>query len=206
VTDDQWYNGFAIGLAAVLELGLLVGLALGGAFSSSRVSASPPATRSPSYLYLTVTTSANTNFDTYYPANVSVPHGQSVVITITSYDPGVNPVPAPFGNIVGTAGDMANYTLTPNSSTQSLSTLPSSEISHTFSVTLPGMAGEILLGAGKPMINVPVPISPDGILPATVTFTATFAAPGEYAWRCVAPCDPYSMTTPGFMSGSIFVT
>jgi hypothetical protein len=206
MSDDDWYSGVALAMAAVLVVGLLVGLALGGAFSGGSKSASPPPPVGPSYLYLTVTTSAHTFFDTYYPANVSVPHGQPIVVTITSYDPGVNPVPSPYGDVLGTDGDIANYTLLPNQSTQDLRTLPSAQISHTFSVTLPGMAGELLLGEGKPMINVPVPVSPDGILPATVSFTVTFAAPGEYAWRCIAPCDPYSMTTPGFMSGAIYVT
>jgi hypothetical protein len=206
MSDNEWYTGVAIAVAVVLVVGLLVGLALGGAFTGGSGSGSPPAPVGPSYLYLTVTTSADTEFDTYYPANVSVPHGEQVVITITSYDPGVNPVPDPFGTIIGTQSGVANYTLAPNQSTQTLGSLPSSLISHTFSVTLPGMAGQMLLGEGKPMINVPVPISPDGILPATVTFSVTFSAPGDYAWRCVAPCDPYSMTTPGFMSGSIIVT
>ncbi|HXQ93915.1 MAG TPA: hypothetical protein VN864_01920 [Thermoplasmata archaeon] len=193
-------------MTAVLIVGLLVGLALGGAFSGGSNAAGPPAPVGPSYLYLTVTTSAHTAYDTYYPANVSVPHGEPVVVTITSYDNGVNPVPSPYGNVIGTDGDVANYTLAPNQSTETAGVLPSSVISHTFSVTLPGMAGEMLLGEGRPMINVPVPISPDGILPATVSFTVIFSAPGEYAWRCLAPCDPYSMSTPGFMSGSIVVT
>jgi hypothetical protein len=206
MAEDQWYNGLALALAVVLLGGLLLGLALAGVFTGRPSSPGPPAFSGPSFLYLTVTTSAHTNFDTYYPANVSIPHGVPIVITITSYDPGVNPVPAPYGNVLGTAGDLANYTLEPNQSTQVLSTLQSTLISHTFSVTLPGMAGDVLLGAGKPMVNVPVPVSQDGIVPATVTFTVTFAGPGEYAWKCLAPCDPYSMTTPGFMSGSIFVT
>ncbi|MFI5414513.1 MAG: hypothetical protein ACHQ16_02450 [Candidatus Lutacidiplasmatales archaeon] len=206
MSDNEWYTGVAIAIAAVLIVGLLLGLALGGIFSGGAPSASPPGYVAPNYLYLTVTTSAHTDFDTYYPANVSVPHGEPIVVTITSYDPGVNPVPSPFGTIIGTEGGIANYTLQPDQATQALQALNSSLISHTFSVTVPGMAGQLLIGAGKPMINVPVPVSPDGILPATVSFTVTFPAAGQYVWTCIAPCDPYSMTTPGFMSGTIIVS
>jgi hypothetical protein len=206
VTDNEWYTAVALGLASVLVVGLLVGLALGGAFPGAPTSVGPPASSIPSYLYFTVTTSAHTNFDTYYPANVSVPHGQPIVITITSYDPGVNPVASPFGDVIGTQGGIANYTLEPNQSTHTFSALNSSLISHTFSLTVPGMAGQMLIGAGRPMINVPVPVSVDGIVPATVSFTVIFPAAGQYVWTCVAPCDPYSMTTPGFMSGSLIVS
>lgn len=204
--DDDWYSGVAIVASLILVVGLFTGLALGGAFSAGHTTVSAPAAVGPTYLYFTVTTSAHTLYDTYYPANVSVPHGEQIVITITSYDPGVNPIPDPYGNVIGTQGDLANYTLAPNQSTQTRSSLPNALISHTFSVTLPGMAGQDLLAAGKPMINVPVPVSPNGIVPATVSFTISFPAPGSYVWRCVAPCDPYSMDTSGFMIGSIGVT
>jgi hypothetical protein len=206
MSDDNWYTGVAVATMLVLVVGLLTGLALGGAFSGGSSPASPPASTAPDYLYFTVTTSAATQYDTYYPANVSVPHGEPIVITINCYDNGTNPVVSPFEDVIGTQGGAANFTLGPNATTRSLSSLPIGNISHTFSVTLPGMAGQLLIGAGNPYINVPVPPSPDGIHPTTVTFTVTFPSTGVYAWRCAAPCDPYSMVTPGFMIGSIDVT
>jgi len=206
MSDNEWYSKVALALSGVLLVALLTGLALGGAFAPAAAPAPAPASRVPSYLYLTVTTSAATDYDTYYPANVTIPHDQLAIITITSYDPGVNPVASPFGNVIGTVGGTANYSLGESENVTPLTSLPSNELSHTFTVTLPGSAGSLLLGAGQPMINVPVPVSPNGITPSTVTFTVLFPNAGTYAWRCVAPCDPYSMSTPGFMSGSIYVS
>jgi hypothetical protein len=206
VSDDNWFTGVAVVTALVLVVGLLTGLAIGGAFSGGSTSTAPPASTAPDYLYFTVTTSAATQYDTYYPANVSIPHGVPVVITITCYDNGSNPVPSAFDDVIGTVGNTANFTLGPNETTQTLSNLSGPLVSHTFSVTLPGMAGQLLTGAGKALVNVPVPASSNGIDPSTVTFTVLFTSPGQYEWRCVAPCDPYSMITPGFMIGSIIVS
>jgi hypothetical protein len=204
--DDQWYTAVALALILVVAGGMFAGFELGGNSASPRAPAPAAPSTAPDFLYFTVTTSAATDYDTYYPANVSVPHGQMIVVTITSYDPGVNPVPAPYADVLGTVGGIANYTLGDNETPVALTTLPNSELSHTFSVTYPGAAGQQLLGAGQPLINVPVPVSRDGIHPATVTFTITFPGPAQYVWRCVAPCDAYSMATPGFMIGSIDVT
>jgi plastocyanin len=38
----------------------------------------------------------------------------------------------------------------------------------------------------------------------TVTFTAPATA-GQYQWWCALPCDPYSMSTDGFMRGNVTV-
>jgi len=204
---NSWYTKVAAVVAAIFVVSILTGIALGGYFSPPGPASTEPTSALPTYLYFTVTTSAHTDYDTFYPANVSVPHGVPVVISITCYDNGLNPVPSTFANVIGTVGGSANFTLGPDQAPQELSALPMANISHTFSVTLPGQAGALLLGAGKPMINVPVPASPDGINPAIVTFTVTFPDAGvQYEWRCVAPCDPYSMQTPGFMIGSIDVS
>ncbi|MCI4347112.1 MAG: hypothetical protein L3J97_00645 [Thermoplasmata archaeon] len=208
VEGNAWYTAVGLVVALTFVLAILAGLALGGAFSPPPTASAPPvASALPTYLYFTVTTSAHTLYDTYYPANVTVPHGVPVVITITSYDNGVNPVPSPYADVIGTVGGSANFTLGPDQTAQELTSLPQANISHSFSVTVPGMAGALLLGAGKPMVNVPVPNSPDGIHPATVTFTVTFPSGNSlFEWRCIAPCDPYSMQTSGFMIGAIGVT
>src|SRR5580693_10445078 len=141
VSDDAWYTGVAVVAAAVLVTGVLTGLELGGAFSNAHPAAPSAAPLVPEYVYFTVTTSAATEYDTYYPANLTVPSGEPIVITITSYDPGVNPVGSPYGNVIGTVGGTANYTLGTNQTPSTLSVLPTAEISHTFAVTYPGMAG-----------------------------------------------------------------
>jgi hypothetical protein len=204
--DNRWYTQTALVIAGVFVIAILTGLALGGAFSGTSPSTGAPVPSAPTYLYFTVTTSAATQYDTYYPANVSVPHGVPVIITITCYDNGSNPPPTALDSVIGTAGGTANFSF-PNGSIQQLSSLPASEISHTFTVTLPGVAGQLLLGAGDPAVNVPVPASSNGIAPAIVTFEVTFPNAGSrFVWRCDAPCDPYSMITPGFMIGAIYVT
>lgn len=204
--DNSWYSQTAVAIAVVFVIAILTGLSLGGAFSGGQPTAGPPASTALTYLYFTVTTSAATQYDTYYPANVSVPHGVPVVITITCYDNGTNPPPAAFDNVIGTVGGNANFTF-PNEPTKQLSSLAPANISHTFTVTVPGMAGQLLIGAGTPLINVPVPASVDGIAPSIVTFTVTFPNAGsQFVWRCVAPCDVYSMATPGFVIGSIDVS
>jgi hypothetical protein len=206
MSDDAWYTAVAVLMSAILVLGLLTGLGLGGAFSGPAAPAAPPSSSAPDYLYFTVTTSAATSYDTYYPANVTVPAGVPIVITITSYDPGVNVVNAPYTHVIGTVGGTANYSLGLDHTASTLSALPPDDVSHTFSVTYPGSAGQALIGAGKPIMSVPVPVSPDGVRPSTVTFTVIFPAAADYVWTCVAPCDPYSMQTPGFMIGAIYVT
>lgn len=203
--DDDWYSGVAIALAAVVVVVFLTGLGLGGYFGPAPAPSAPRST-APIYLYFTVTTSAATLYDTYYPANVSVPHGEPVYITITSYDPGVNNVSAPYNQVIGTTSGTANYSGGQNLTAGPFSHLSNGQISHTFTVSLPGLAGSVLVGAGQPVISVPVPVSPDGIRPASVVFQVTFPTAGEYTWTCLAPCDPYSMVTPGFMLGSINVT
>ncbi len=40
---------------------------------------------------------------------------------------------------------------------------------------------------------------------ATKTVTLTFAHAGVYHWKCVFPCDGYSMTNQGYMTGTITV-
>ena len=56
--------------------------------------------------------------------------------------------------------------------------------------------------------NVPIPSainSPEGGIGATVTFFAYFNETGTFTWNCEAPCDPFSMATDGFMTGTMTV-
>ncbi len=63
---------------------------------------------------------------------------------------------------------------------------------HSFTVPQLGIS-EIFKGAVR-----------DGAV-ATKTVTLTFAHPGTYHWKCVFPCDGYSMTNQGYMTGTITV-
>jgi hypothetical protein len=207
MSENDWFTGVALAISAVLIIGILVGLGLGGiVVGAPEAPSAAPSSEQPVYLYFTVTTSAATQYDTYYPANVTIPHGQPIVITITCYDNGVNNVTTPYADVIGTLGGVANYTNGLGNSTDMVASWPPALISHTFTVVLPGEAGNLETESGSPLINVPVPVSPDGIHPATVTFSVEFDHSAYLQWRCFAPCDPYSMATPGFMIGSITVT
>jgi hypothetical protein len=185
------------GVAVVASGGHLPTISL----PSGSAATAPPETV---YLYFTITASPLGN-DIYYPANVTVPVDAIVEVTIVCYDNGVNNVSAPYGNVIGTEGGSATYNLSDGAKSASMTSLPQGEVSHTFTVSYPGVAGALQVAGGEPLINVPVPPSPDGITPTVTTFTAVFTQSGHYIWNCFAPCDPYSMVTPGYMIGSIQV-
>jgi hypothetical protein len=165
----------------------------------------PPPNSAPAYLYFTITTSAATEFDTFYPANVSVPVGQPVFVTILCYDNGVNNISAPYGSVIGTVGGSATYNFTNGAPSSSMTSLTNGNISHTFTIVYPGAASALEVQSGTPLLNVPIPPSPNGVDATITTFTMEFTATEHLVWTCLAPCDPYSMQTPGFMIGSINV-
>lgn len=119
--------------------------------------------------------------------------GDTVVLTITSYDDGTAPLStdSPYGKVLGTL----NGTELVNG--KSITAIPDSQISHTF--TVPGLS-----------LNLPIPAAATG---KTVTVQATFEVPkaGTYNWQCEAPCGTTAsgwggpMMTPGWMQGSITV-
>lgn len=192
---------------SLLYIGAVAVVATGGRLPSVPLPTTTKETGSnaPAYLYFTVTTSAATDYDTYYPANVTVPVNQPIIVTITSYDPGVNNVSSPYTQVQGTIGGSATYNLGTGAAPRSQTMLPNGEISHTFTIVYPGAASQLQVQSGTPILNVPVPVSPNGIIPASVEFTMEFSSTGHYVWTCLAPCDPYSMNTPGFMIGAIEV-
>jgi hypothetical protein len=64
-------------------------------------------------------------------------------------------------------------------------------VSHTFTIASLGIH-VALLAANATQNDTPTEGS----------FTYTFN-PGEYQWNCMAPCDPWSMLTSGYMQGVI---
>ncbi|MGE5288585.1 MAG: hypothetical protein ACM3ML_15580 [Micromonosporaceae bacterium] len=126
------------------------------------------------------------------PADIHVPAGATVVITISEYDDMVTSLAdqSPFLQVMGGTETVNGKRVT---------SVSNSEIAHTF--TIPSLG-----------INVPLPkASMDG--PTTVRFT--FRAPkaaGTYQWLCVTPCggDPDgvggAMHTNGWMRGHLIVS
>lgn len=164
----------------IIALVLVPVCLIAGAFLVEIIEPQGRVVTSPVHLYLTVGFNFTTGEDQYYPANFSVPADVEVVVTITNYDNGTNPVPDQEGRVTGTVGNTAT------ASGASFASIPGSQVSHTFSVPALG-------------INVPIPAS------STVVFSLMLEQPGTYAWHCLAPCDANAMATPGFMEGTLTV-
>lgn len=171
----------------VLSLGALGGGLLGHAAAPQTVS-----TPTPEHLYVTIAFNPYSGLDEYFPANLTVPANVPITITITNYDNGSNVVPAEYANVTGTVGGTETLTNATASGASVTSILPT-EVAHTFT-----------LMEAPYQINVPVPAA-QGTTPSVVTFTVVFTTAGQFTWHCMAPCDPVSMVTPGFMMGTVTV-
>ena len=191
---------------SVVWMGAVAVVATGGHLPKISLPTSSSSNNTPEtvYLYFTITASPSGN-DIYYPANVTVPVDAIVVVTIVCYDSGINNVSTPYGNVIGTEGGSATYNFSTGGPPVSMTSLAEGQVSHTFTVSYPGAAGALQIAGGAPFLNVPVPPSPDGVVPTVTTFTVVFTQTGHYIWNCLAPCDPYSMVTPGYMIGSVQV-
>jgi hypothetical protein len=133
------------------------------------------------HLYLTVGFNFTTGEDQYFPANFSIPVDVPVVISITNYDDGANPVPDSVGKVTGTVDGTAIV------NGEAIRSMSGENVSHTF--TIPALG-----------VNVPLPAL------STVTFTLLVEQAGVYEWHCMAPCDANAMVTPGFMRGTLSAT
>lgn len=170
---------------------LVLGVFAGGILSHLATPAAGASTTS-QQLYLTIAFSPYTGLDEYFPANFTVAANVPVTITITNYDNGTNAVPASLSQVLGTVGGTETVT-NATASGVALSSVPVSEIAHTFTLI-----------TGPYNINVPVP-SAQGTTPTVVTFTVVFTSAGQFDWHCMAPCDGHSMTTAGYMTGTVTV-
>jgi len=144
-------------------------------------------------------TANNNTADQYAPANFTVPAHTLLKFTLINYDTGQNELPvATDADVNGTVGNCAYLNSTATSLGPCVHSLPSTFIAHTFSFVSGPYAG----------FNVPIPsaaASPEGGIGASVTFFAYFNQTGTFTWNCLALCDPWSMITPGFMTGTMTV-
>ncbi len=133
-------------------------------------------------------------------ANISLPAHQLIELTIISYDT-PTPPPAQYSNVTGTVGDkmyLINGTSasmgTPQSWGAEVSSVPTSQIAHTFTI--------LSLG-----INIPVVGGDTEIAYLYLNQTGTFT------WQCYTPCGfpnanggwSAAMVTPGWMTGEVTV-
>ncbi len=186
-----------LAMAIVTVLGVFAGsLATWGVapLAFSGAGGAGPVSVGPYPLYLTVAFNPGSGHDEYFPANFTVPAHVLVVVTITNYDNATNPVPSADGVVTGTLGDtetILNVSF-PNGLVES--TVNGTDISHTFTVATGGY-----------QLNIPVPPAASLSVPTTVTFETYFNITGSFVWHCLAPCDMWSMMTPGYMMGTMTV-
>jgi hypothetical protein len=143
-------------------------------------------------------TANNDTADQYAPANFSVPADTLLEFTITNYDTGMNPVTPAQASVNGTVSNCIYLNATPNALGPCVHSVLAGFVAHTFS----------FVGGAYGGFNVPIPSANDsgeGGIGASVTFFAYFNQTGTFTWNCLAPCDPFSMETAGFMTGSMTV-
>ncbi|MDA8346692.1 MAG: hypothetical protein M0Z66_14665 [Thermaerobacter sp.] len=123
-----------------------------------------------------------------FPATVNLPANADVTLTIKNADDGADAVPAAYGKVTGTVGNVETV------AGKTISSLnATNQVSHTFTIS----------GLG---LNIP--------LPASSTVTVTFHTPsksGDYTWQCFVPCGTGSdgwggpMVTAGWMTGTVHI-
>lgn len=179
--DQEYYNLVAAGLAFAVVIVFLLSAVMSTAAHSTSSPASPSG---PAHVYLTVQMNPDTGMPQFSPANFTVPTGE-VIFTILDYDSVMNWSGCTC-NVTGTVGGTEAVNGT------SYSTVPTSNVAHTF--TIPSLG-----------LNV---LSPGG---STVTFTVDLTKTGALSWFCEDPCGANGYTgapmgVPGYMSGTMTVS
>ncbi len=182
----------AILVAVPLLLGVLAGAIAGVMTAPPVAAASHPTTTD--YVNLTIGFDFASGLDRYFPANFTVDAHAVVVITITNFDHGVNPVPAQLSSVKGTVGGTETIRDAANPTGTAVTSVPDNETAHTFTLL-----------TGPYDVNVPIPAAKSASDPVSVTFSVVFDTPGVFQWHCMAPCDDVAMTTPGYMTGFVTV-
>lgn len=143
-------------------------------------------------------------------ANIRIPSHTNIDLTIINYDDGNTTIAPLYAKVQGTvnnsmlmisdiemnASEESNGIALHVNETQTISQLPVSDVSHTFT---------ILDNTGHIFFNIPM--APSSTIHTDVVFTQT----GTFHWQCFAPCGSNggwggSMITPGWMEGSITIT
>ncbi|MDE1821091.1 MAG: hypothetical protein KGJ23_09760 [Euryarchaeota archaeon] len=192
-------------LVVVAVVALLVGVGGGFLVGHATVNSPSPAPKAATpvdYVYLQIKpgcawcASPFNGSDEYTPANFTVPAHTLIVLTITNFDNGVNPVAPSVRQVSGVLGNVEYQGASaPSSWGTTASSVDGSALSHTFSANPQSTTSGF---------NVPIPAStgPGG---NSVTVMMFFNTTGSISWQCNAPCDGWSMAQAGFMAGTITV-
>ncbi len=183
------------GVLAFGAFAAFAGLVAGcGALTTTSAGSQPQTTVAPavsSVVHLK-TTILNGNWPQFTPTDFTLAKGDTVVLTITSFDPGTSTLPASFAKVSGTVGgtELLNG--------QAISAITPDQGAHT--LTIPALG-----------INIVVPAVPVGQKSITIQATFKVTKSGTFAWQCMAPCGTGPsgwsgpMAEPGYMSGTLTV-
>ncbi|MFZ0698725.1 MAG: hypothetical protein WAN74_00800 [Thermoplasmata archaeon] len=193
MADSRRRNLVALAVVAVVVVTAVVLAFAVGYFVPNRSPSPTPASEPRTYLNLTIAYDPKTETGNYTTPFISVVANTLVVATITNYDPSASPLFVPWDNhVIGTVG--GNETVDCGNGVESVSSLPSTGISHTFTV----------LDAYY-NISIPVPPAPSPAVPCVVTFELTMNQGEITSWGCVANCDNGQMAA-GRMWGLLLIT
>ncbi len=193
-------NTFAANRPTILGISVISMIAImylvSGCGSATAAAAKPQTITTVNLAIVPQAPGAQSGWVSYLPQlNFSVPANTVITVNIENYDLGGAPLTKswPYTTVTG----VINKTATENG--HPISSLPITEIAHTF--TIP-----------KLNVNVPITLNPDsGQTYATVSFQFNSGAPGTYLVRCFVPCGTGStgwdgpMATNGMMMGQITV-
>jgi hypothetical protein len=167
----------AIAVVAVIVAAAVLVLFAVGVLVPARSPTTTPTPAVKTYVNLTIAYDAATGIGNYTTPFISMIAQTLVVVTITNHDPSASTLFVPWDNhVVGTVG--GNMSVNCGSGTEIVRSLPSNDISHTFTV-LDSFYN----------ISVPIPPAPSLGVPCSVTFELTMSHSEETIWGCVANCD-----------------
>ncbi len=186
-----------LGAGVLAAAGLLS--ACSGTSSAAKTDAAPaPVTVHLATVILTGGMTSNPGWPVYQPADLTVPKGATVDMTIYNYDDGTAPLPSSMAMYAKATG-VTDLT----EGGQPVTTVAAAQISHTWTVPQ--------LGINVPMGVAPAAAANGAKQPLVVTFSFKATKAGTFTWKCMAPCGSGSdgmsgaMATMGSMEGHFTV-
>ncbi len=147
------------------------------------------------YVNSTVSASGPNGTMVFCPGNFTVVENTTVVFTFTIYDTNASVADPSAALVQGSENGTEEVIAYPGASPEFVSSLPTSEVSHTFTIVI-----------GTSVVNVPLPAAISASQPATVVFTMVFGESGVFEWFCNPDCVPYSIQEGTGMAGTVTVT
>ena len=189
----QRFRLVAVAAVAVGVAATVVVLVTAGFLAPAPSSSTPSLPTVTTYVNLSITYDAATQIGNYTTPFISIVAHTLVVMTITNYDPTASPLFVPWDNhVVGTVG--GNESVNCGAGTESITSLPSDGVSHTWTVL-----------DSDYNISIPIPPARGPGVPCVVSFELTPKQSEMTTWGCIANCDNGQMAA-GRMWGLLLIT